>query len=147
MLFRCSTQEHRNCCNGKASAYYSSVPSWASGEKRSSVSSVARVSTVGRKGEQESRFLKNEYKVRTYVAPVCSTAVKNTLDYSTRNGKFKRLEPHFQLSATRSASKAGTEIAVALPHSRERTKEPIPALPNYGSQEKFGARAELRNVI
>ena len=67
---------------------------------------------------------------------------KNILGYSKRNGKFKRLEPHFQFSATRSASKEGTETAAALPHSRECTKEPISALPNYGSKEKFGARAE-----
>ena len=72
---------------------------------------------------------------------------KNILDNSTRNGKFKRLEPHFQLSATRSGSKEGTETAVALLHSRECTKEPMCALPNYGSREKFGARAELRNVL
>ena len=85
--------------------------------------------------------------VYTYVAPARSTSVKNILDYSTRKGKFKRLEPHFQLSATRTASKEGTETAVTLPHSRECTKEPIPALPNYGSKEKCGARAELRNVL
>ena len=72
---------------------------------------------------------------------------KKILDYSTRNGKVKRLGPHFQLSATRSASKEGTETAVALPHSRECTKEPISALLNHGSKEKFGARSELRNVL
>ena len=71
---------------------------------------------------------------------------KNTLGYSTRNHKFKRLEPHCQLSATRSASKEGTETAIAWPHSRECTKEPISSLPNYGSKKKFGASAELRNV-
>ena len=32
-------------------------------------------------------------------------------------------------------------------HSRECTKEPISALPNYGSKEKFGAKAELRNIL
>ena len=74
-----------------------------------------------------------------------STAVKNILGYSTRNGKFKRMEPHFLLSATRSASKEGAETAVALPHSRECTKDPISALPNYGSKGKVGATAELRN--
>ena len=81
-------------------------------------------------------------------------AVKNTrysvvLKYlgTERNGKFKRMEPHFQLSATRSASQEGTETAFDLPHSRECTKEPIPALPNYSSKEKFGARAEIRNVL
>ena len=42
--------------------------------------------------------------------------------------KFKRVEPHFQILATRSASKEGTETAVALPHSWECTKEPISAL-------------------
>ena len=79
--------------------------------------------------------------------PALSTTVKKILGYSTRNGKFKRLEPHFQLSATGSASKEGTETAVALPHSRECTKEPISALPNYGSKEKFGAKAELRSIL
>ena len=39
---------------------------------------------------------------------------KNVLGYSTRNGKFKRLEPHFQLSATRSVSKDGMETAATL---------------------------------
>ena len=67
---------------------------------------------------------------------------KNVLGYSTRNGKFKRLEPHFQISATRSGWKEVTETAVDLPHSRECTKEPISALPNYGLKEMFGARAE-----
>ena len=80
-------------------------------------------------------------------APAPSTAVKNALGYNTRNGKFKRLEPHFQLSTTGSASKERTETAVALPRSRECTKEPIPGLPNYGSKGKFGARAELRNIL
>ena len=55
------------------------------------------------------------------------------------NGKFKRLEPHFQLSATGSASKVGTKTAVILP-PRECTKEPISALPNYVSKGKLGAR-------
>ena len=71
------------------------------------------------------------------------TAVENVINHSTRKGKFQGLEPHLQLSATRSALKDGKETAVALPHSRECTKEPISALPNYGSKEKFGARAEL----
>ena len=66
---------------------------------------------------------------------------------STRNRKFKRLEPHFQRSATRSTSNEGTETAVALPHPRECTKDPISALPNNGSMGKFGARAELRNIL
>ena len=73
--------------------------------------------------------------------------LQNILGYSARNQNFKRLEPRFQSSATRSASKEGTETAAALPHSRECTKEPISALPNNGSMEKFGARAELRSVL
>ena len=85
--------------------------------------------------------------VRIIRAPARSTAVKNILGYSTRNDKFKHLEPHFKLSATRSASKEGTENAVALPHSRECTEEPISALPNDGSKEKFGGRAELWSVL
>ena len=67
-----------------------------------------------RKEEQESRCLKKRVR-----APAPSTTVKNILGCSARNGKFKPLEPHFQLSATRSASKEGTETAVALPNSRE----------------------------
>ena len=46
--------------------------------------------------------------------PALSTTVKKILGYSTRNGKFKRLEPHFQLSATRSVSKDGMETAATL---------------------------------
>ena len=38
------------------------------------------------------------------------------------------------------------KTAVAWPHSRGCTKEPISAAPNYGSKETFGARAELRNI-
>ena len=71
-----------------------------------------------------------------------STAVKKKIGYSTINGKFKCLEPHFQISATRSGWKDVTETAVASPHSRECTKEPISPLLNIGSMEKFGARAE-----
>ena len=80
-------------------------------------------------------------------APARSTVVKIILDYSTRNGKFKRLEPHFQLSVTRSASKEGTETTAALPRSRECTKEPISAVPSYGSKGNFGAEAELWSVL
>ena len=72
-------------------------------------------------------------------APGPSTAVKNILGHSTRNGKFKRLEPHFQISATRSGWKEVTETAVASPHSRECTKDRISALRHNGSMEKFGA--------
>ena len=81
-----------------------------------------------------------------------STAVKNILGFvnikdDTRNHKFKRLEPQCHISATRSRWKETSESAVALPHSRECAKELISALPNYGSKEKFGARAELLNVL
>ena len=52
-----------------------------------------------------------------------------------------------EFSATRSASKEGSETAVALPRSRQYTKEPVFALPSIESMGKFGARAELRNVL
>ena len=79
-----------------------------------------------------------------------STAVKNILGFvnikdDTRNHKFKRLEPQCHISATRSRWKETSESAVALPHSRECTKEPISPLPNNGSMENFGAK--LRNVL
>ena len=67
------------------------------------------------------------------------------LGYSARNGKFKRLEPHFPVSATRSRWKEVTETAVDSPQSRECTKEPISALPNYASKEKFGATTVEQN--
>ena len=44
---------------------------------------------------------------------------KNVFCCSTRSRKFKRLEPHFQTSAMRSAPKEDTESAVALAHSRD----------------------------
>ena len=59
---------------------------------------------------------------------------KQILDYSTRNRKFKHLEPYFQPSATRSGMKEDTKSAVALAHSRECTKELISGLPNFCSQ-------------
>ena len=59
-------------------------------------------------GTQRSR---NEY-----VPFSRSTAKQNKLDYeySTRNRKFKRLEPHFQTSATRSAPKEDPEKCCRL---------------------------------
>ena len=89
-------------------------------------------------------YLRNRSSTKKMVrTSTSSTAVKNILilGYSTRNGTFKRLEPHFQISATRSGWKEVTETAVASPHSPECTKEPISPLRNIGSMEKFGARA------
>ena len=63
---------------------------------------------------------------------------KKILDYSTRSGTFKRLEPHFQISATRS----GWKIL-----ETECTKEPISAIPNNGLTEKFAATTETRNIL
>ena len=57
LLFRCSIQRH-NCCNSKASAY--KVSARASREKTAFCG--ARFDCQ-RKGEQESRFLKNEYEL------------------------------------------------------------------------------------
>ena len=73
--------------------------------------------------------------------------LQNILGYSARNQNFKRLEPRFQSSATRSASKEGTETAAALPHSRECTKEPISASPNNAQLEKFGSTEESWNIL
>ena len=102
--------------------------------------------TVGARGSTRADVEKTRFE---YIrAPVpsttttnccCSTYSKNILGYSTRNDKFKRLEPHFQISATRSGWKEVTKTAVALPHSRECTKEPTSASPNDGLREKFGA--------
>ena len=50
------------------------------------------------------------------------------LGHSLGNRKFKRLEPHFQTSATR--TQEGTETAVPSAHSQQCTKELIFALPN-----------------
>ena len=61
-------------------------------------------------------IMKNLVRVRIIRALAYSTAIKYILGYSTRNHKFKRLEPHFQISATRSGWEEGTETAVALPH-------------------------------
>ena len=56
---------------------------------------------------------------------------------STRNRKFKRLEPHFQFSATRSASKEGTEmLSLCHSHGNARLKEPSTALPIVDEWEK-----------
>ena len=63
--------------------------------------------------------------------------------YTTRNGKFKRLERHLQLSATGSASREGTETAVALLQSRECTKVPISALPDYSAKGNFGDKSRI----
>ena len=89
-------------------------------EKNGDMWRVFRLSA--QRGAREPIFAKR-------VPGTCLGAETNILGYRTRKSKFKRLEPHFQLSATRSASKEGTETAAALPHSRECTKEPISALP------------------
>ena len=70
-------------------------------------------------------------------APAPSTAVTNTLGYSTRNHKFKRLEPRF----SHFGDEVGMEgdlgnYSVALSHSRECTKEPISALPSNEPMER-----------
>ena len=70
------------------------------------------------------------------------------LGYSTRYHKFKRLEPHFQIAATRSGLKEITETAVALPHShRSPPRGPYLPCQNFSSKEKSGARAELRDIV
>ena len=67
--------------------------------------------------------------------------------HSARNRIFKRVEPNFRTSATRSASKEDTKNAVALTHPQEYTKELIFAQTIFGSMGTFGARAAKRNVL
>ena len=97
---------------------------------------VARVSTVGARGSTRADFEKTSTYDRLYVFIRAAVLLvlqrsKKILGYGTRNGKVKRLEPHFQISATRSTWKEFTQTAAALPPSQECTKEPISALPNY----------------
>ena len=92
-------QEHNGCCNSKASA-------------KKEIGSACF--DCRRKRGEELLLLFKQKIIHGY-------------EYSsTRNGNFKRLEPHFQISATRSARKEVTEIAVALPQTY--TKEPISGL-------------------
>ena len=79
------------------------------------------------------------FEKRVRAPPAPSTAIIKILGYSIRNGKF--MEPHFQISATKTGGKEVTKIAVALEHSRECTEEPMSPLQNIGLMEKFGARA------
>ena len=68
--------------------------------------------------ELPNHSLKNSYER----ARARSTAVK--IHLTTAQETANSMEPHLQVSATSSASKEGTETAVALPHSRECAKEP-----------------------
>ena len=70
-----------------------------------------RVFRLSAQGRAREPIFKNEYEL------LLSTTVKNMLGYSTRYHKSKRLEPHFQIAATRSGWKEITETSVALPHS------------------------------
>ena len=119
----------------KASAYQ--VSARASGERKEFCG--ARFD-CRHKGEQESRFFKNEHELLLLLRQLKKKW--RHLGDSTRNGKFKRLEPQFQVSATIWGWQRSRKLL-----SRECTKEPICALPNNRSMEKFGARAELRNIV
>ena len=112
------------------------------GHREKKRSSVARVSTVGAWGSKRAEFLKNEYQVRT---PCVSSKTYTWLQCKKR--QIQAPGTTVLLSATRSASKEGTETADDLPHSRECTKESISATSNYGSKEKFGARAERQEKL
>ena len=93
------------------------------------------------------REKKKKKLVRVRTSSCSFYSSKNVLGYGTKNHKFKHLEPHFQLSARRSASKEGTETAVALPHSRECAKKPTSALPNYGSKGKFRGKSRITEYV
>ena len=66
------------------------------------------------------------------------------LGYSTRNRKFKHLEPHFRTSATRPAPKEDTKNAVALVCARECAEELESGLLKFGSMETFVATVEQK---
>ena len=71
-----------------------------------------------------------------------STPGTKMFGYSTRNRKFKCLEPQLQNSATRSASKEDTESAVALTTLTGVYQEAHTYLPtNFDFMGMFGARA------
>ena len=75
------------------------------GHREEKRSSVARVSTVGARGSERVDFRKTSTRyVRREQSKIYLATAQET-------AKFKRLELHFQLSATRSASKEGTETA------------------------------------
>ena len=80
-------------------------------------------------------------RLRTSSCSFYSSKKYTCLEYQKPN--IKCLEPHFQISATRSGWKDISETVVALTYSRECTKETMSALPNNGSTQKFGARAKL----
>ena len=66
-------------------------------------------------------MLKRIHSFWVFLLAVLHRGKKCLAVYSTRDQSFKRLEPHFQTSATRSALKEDTKSAVALAHSREGT--------------------------
>ena len=100
-------------------------------------------------GEQQSIHYTDAAELRpSKISPPPKRSEKRRkLGYNTRNRNFKRLEPHFPYPATRSASKECTETAIALPNSQECIKEPMSSLATNGPTEKFGAGAQLRNIL
>ena len=58
----------------------------------------------------ESRMSYQIIKKKTGTSSCSLYSSINMLDYSTRNHKFKRLKPHLQLSATRSASRRARKL-------------------------------------
>ena len=110
------------------------------GHREKKRSSVARVSTVGARGSKRADLKKTSTSCELLLL---LQQQKIYSGYTTRNGKFKRLERHLQLSATGSASREGTETAVALLQSRECTKVPISALPDYSAKGNFGDKSRI----
>ena len=68
--------------------------------------------------------------------------IHQVFGYNIINPILERLEPHFQTSARRSASKEGTETASASAHKRECTTKPTTVLPFYRSMGNFVATVE-----
>ena len=112
------------------------MPTWASGGKTEFCGACF---DCRRKGEQESRFLRNEYQVRREHQKIYLATVQETANSSAWNHIF-----NFQ---RRGPPRRRARKLLSRCCTHGTAKEPISALPDYGSKGKFGARAELRNIL
>ena len=108
----------------RAAAEQRSIFCAAAAELRATKISVL-FNNVSKKRNKTWHLVSYEYELCSFYSSV------NVLAYITRNWYFKRLKPHFRFSATRSATKEGTETAVALPRWRECTKGAYNCLAKY----------------
>ena len=112
------------------------------GHREKKRSALARVSTVGARGSKRADFLKT------------STSSCSLYD-GTKYAWLQYKIPQIQAPGT-TFSNCGDEVGMERDHRNwcrfatltpESTKGPISALPNFGSKEKSGARAELRDIV